>query len=112
MNLLLGAALGLLLPSFTTAEEPASPEAYQLQVSGLKASDLPRIEPVLRALDGVNGLSVPADGTLAITTSNQAFLPESTVKSALKELGLNVESVTEPGWARMPVYVVQATGGA
>jgi len=87
-------------------------ESYVLRTPGLRPEDSPKLLDALRKFDGVAEVRLPSTLEMAVvSTRNRTPLPELTVVSSLKGLGIEVSSFEHPDWAKIPVYVMSASGG-
>ena len=87
-------------------------ESYVLRTPGLRPEDSPKLLDVLRKFDGVAEVRLTSTLEMAVVrTRDRTPIPELAVVSSLKALGIEVSSFEHPDWAKIPVYVMSASGG-
>lgn len=87
-------------------------ESYILRTPGLRAEDSPKLLDVLRNFDGVADVRLSSTREIAfVKTRDRTPLSELAVVSSVKGLGIDVSSFEHPDWAKIPFYVMNASGG-
>lgn len=109
---------------FVLAAQVAAPlrtqdaQPYVVQVDTLSEEGAKRAEAALRSMAGIDRIQADvAERTLQIWARKQdaaqhpVLLSTSKIQRELAQLGLKTDAITEPAWARMKVYIVEAAGG-
>ena len=118
---LLAALLGLAPAAFAQAD--AAPKkkkankskAYHVTVKG--ADDASAVEKALGSLKFVASVEAKGKGVFAVTTKKRKkgkrlmYLSESAVRAAVGKMGGKVASVELPRWAKVQVWICEASGG-
>ncbi|MFN0057646.1 MAG: hypothetical protein ACKVX7_04245 [Planctomycetota bacterium] len=87
-------------------------ESYILRTPALRVADSQKLVDGLKKFDGVAEVRLTSTRDIAfVSTRARTPLSESAVVSSMKSLGIEVSSFEHPEWAKLPVYVINASGG-